>query len=237
MAALFQNVRNSECYNWHQITVLSEKSKVAHLIPKNIWHFPLWQRNEMRLLFLESSANINCNSLADPQTHAKPNQAKWSYTTPKVLAWSPTPHGPPLTAPLSQTRIQPLSPALQACVRADVRIPPPASQMCLRYRGNPDLSYGLLHPPSECVCMRVWACVLVGVTACRPRPGSEFKLTCFRAAFSCKKGPKLYGSSSEECPPPPDIQVSGSFTKGSEKLKQWNEMFPTKIKHFILQLA
>ncbi|XP_076611732.1 ectonucleotide pyrophosphatase/phosphodiesterase family member 1 [Chaetodon auriga] len=46
------------------------------------------------------------------------------------------------------TRVQPLSPDLEACVRADVRIPPAASQLCLRYRDDPALSYGLLHPPN-----------------------------------------------------------------------------------------
>ncbi|XP_028252787.1 ectonucleotide pyrophosphatase/phosphodiesterase family member 1 isoform X2 [Parambassis ranga] len=46
------------------------------------------------------------------------------------------------------TRVQPLSPDSEACVRADVRIPPAASQLCLRYRADPALSYGLLHPPN-----------------------------------------------------------------------------------------
>uniref|UniRef100_UPI003AAC8A05 ectonucleotide pyrophosphatase/phosphodiesterase family member 1 n=1 Tax=Centroberyx gerrardi TaxID=166262 RepID=UPI003AAC8A05 len=46
------------------------------------------------------------------------------------------------------TSVQPLSPELEACVRADVRIPAPASQMCVRYRDDPALSYGLLHPPN-----------------------------------------------------------------------------------------
>ncbi|XP_040919998.1 ectonucleotide pyrophosphatase/phosphodiesterase family member 1 [Toxotes jaculatrix] len=46
------------------------------------------------------------------------------------------------------TRVRPLSPELEACVRADVRIPPAASQLCLRYRSNSSLSYGLLHPPN-----------------------------------------------------------------------------------------
>ncbi|KAM3603477.1 uncharacterized protein V6R79_023202 [Siganus canaliculatus] len=46
------------------------------------------------------------------------------------------------------TRVQPLSPEQEACVRADVRIPPAASQLCLRYTDNPALSYGLLHPPN-----------------------------------------------------------------------------------------
>uniref|UniRef100_A0A3Q0S4L8 Ectonucleotide pyrophosphatase/phosphodiesterase 1 n=1 Tax=Amphilophus citrinellus TaxID=61819 RepID=A0A3Q0S4L8_AMPCI len=46
--------------------------------------------------------------------------------------------------------IQPLvSPLLEACVRADMRIPAAASQLCSRYTENSDLSYGLLHPPSE----------------------------------------------------------------------------------------
>ncbi|XP_047430315.1 ectonucleotide pyrophosphatase/phosphodiesterase family member 1 [Mugil cephalus] len=44
--------------------------------------------------------------------------------------------------------VQPLSPESEACVRADVRIPPTASQLCLRYRDDPALSYGLLHPPN-----------------------------------------------------------------------------------------
>uniref|UniRef100_A0A8C4E4P0 Ectonucleotide pyrophosphatase/phosphodiesterase 1 n=1 Tax=Dicentrarchus labrax TaxID=13489 RepID=A0A8C4E4P0_DICLA len=49
-----------------------------------------------------------------------------------------------------------------ACVRADVRIPSAASQLCLRYREDPALSYGLLHPPSEFLCVfsltaDVWA--------------------------------------------------------------------------------
>lgn len=46
------------------------------------------------------------------------------------------------------TRVQPLSPESEACVRADVRIPPAASQLCLRYRNDTALSYGLLHPPN-----------------------------------------------------------------------------------------
>ncbi|XP_039981512.1 ectonucleotide pyrophosphatase/phosphodiesterase family member 1 [Xiphias gladius] len=46
------------------------------------------------------------------------------------------------------TTVRPLSPESEACVRADVRIPPAASQLCLRYRDNSELSYGLLHPPN-----------------------------------------------------------------------------------------
>uniref|UniRef100_A0A671UR87 Ectonucleotide pyrophosphatase/phosphodiesterase 1 n=1 Tax=Sparus aurata TaxID=8175 RepID=A0A671UR87_SPAAU len=45
-------------------------------------------------------------------------------------------------------QVQPLSPESEACVRADIRIPPAASQLCLRYRDDPALSYGLLHPPN-----------------------------------------------------------------------------------------
>uniref|UniRef100_A0A8C5H5M5 Ectonucleotide pyrophosphatase/phosphodiesterase family member 1-like n=1 Tax=Gouania willdenowi TaxID=441366 RepID=A0A8C5H5M5_GOUWI len=37
------------------------------------------------------------------------------------------------------------------CVRADVRVPLADSQLCARYRDDPALSYGLLHPPSEYV--------------------------------------------------------------------------------------
>uniref|UniRef100_A0A8C7G3V6 Ectonucleotide pyrophosphatase/phosphodiesterase 1 n=1 Tax=Oncorhynchus kisutch TaxID=8019 RepID=A0A8C7G3V6_ONCKI len=39
--------------------------------------------------------------------------------------------------------------SLYACVRADVRVAPLFSQNCVRYKDNPALSYGLLHPPSE----------------------------------------------------------------------------------------
>ncbi|KAM3861040.1 ectonucleotide pyrophosphatase/phosphodiesterase family member 1 [Diretmus argenteus] len=46
------------------------------------------------------------------------------------------------------TGVRPLSPESEACVRADVRIPSPASQTCQRYRDDPALSYGLLHPPN-----------------------------------------------------------------------------------------
>ncbi|KAM6991730.1 LOW QUALITY PROTEIN: ectonucleotide pyrophosphatase/phosphodiesterase family member 1 [Tautogolabrus adspersus] len=46
------------------------------------------------------------------------------------------------------TGVRPLNPDSEACVRADIRIPPVASQLCLRYRDNPHLSYGLLHPPN-----------------------------------------------------------------------------------------
>uniref|UniRef100_A0A3B4YV96 Ectonucleotide pyrophosphatase/phosphodiesterase 1 n=1 Tax=Seriola lalandi dorsalis TaxID=1841481 RepID=A0A3B4YV96_SERLL len=35
--------------------------------------------------------------------------------------------------------------------------------LCLRYRNNSDLSYGLLHPPSECVCVCVCVYVCVPV--------------------------------------------------------------------------
>uniref|UniRef100_A0A8C8JQ96 SMB domain-containing protein n=1 Tax=Oncorhynchus tshawytscha TaxID=74940 RepID=A0A8C8JQ96_ONCTS len=37
----------------------------------------------------------------------------------------------------------------EACVRTDVRVAPLSSQNCVRYRDNPALSYGLLHPPSK----------------------------------------------------------------------------------------
>ncbi|KAM6906573.1 ectonucleotide pyrophosphatase/phosphodiesterase family member 1 isoform 1-T1 [Lycodopsis pacificus] len=46
------------------------------------------------------------------------------------------------------TRVRPLSPELEECVRADVRIPPASSQLCLRHRNNSALSFGLLHPPN-----------------------------------------------------------------------------------------
>uniref|UniRef100_A0A8C3A832 Ectonucleotide pyrophosphatase/phosphodiesterase 1 n=1 Tax=Cyclopterus lumpus TaxID=8103 RepID=A0A8C3A832_CYCLU len=44
--------------------------------------------------------------------------------------------------------IRPLSPEMEECVRADVRIPPATSQLCLRHRNHPVLSFGLLHPPN-----------------------------------------------------------------------------------------
>ncbi|XP_033991375.1 ectonucleotide pyrophosphatase/phosphodiesterase family member 1 [Trematomus bernacchii] len=46
------------------------------------------------------------------------------------------------------TTVRPLSPEFEECVRADVRTPPAASQLCLRYRNDPSLSFGLLHPPN-----------------------------------------------------------------------------------------
>ncbi|XP_023855911.1 ectonucleotide pyrophosphatase/phosphodiesterase family member 1 isoform X1 [Salvelinus sp. IW2-2015] len=44
--------------------------------------------------------------------------------------------------------VQSLSPVAEACVRTDVRVAPLSSQNCVRYRDNPALSYGLLHPPN-----------------------------------------------------------------------------------------
>ncbi|XP_014060142.1 ectonucleotide pyrophosphatase/phosphodiesterase family member 1 [Salmo salar] len=44
--------------------------------------------------------------------------------------------------------VQPLSPVAEACVRTDVRVAPLSSQNCVRYRDNPALTYGLLHPPN-----------------------------------------------------------------------------------------
>ncbi|XP_041716860.1 ectonucleotide pyrophosphatase/phosphodiesterase family member 3 isoform X3 [Coregonus clupeaformis] len=44
--------------------------------------------------------------------------------------------------------VRPLSPVAEACVRTDVRVAPLSSQNCVRYRDNPALSYGLLHPPN-----------------------------------------------------------------------------------------
>lgn len=145
------------------------------------------------LLFFESSASKQCNAPCWPiyTIEAKPSQ--WSYTTLRVLTWSRTPHCVPLTDPLSQTGVQPLSLESAACVRADVRIPPAASQLCLRYRNDPALSYALLHPPSECVCVcervSVYVCGGRGVITGRPQPSVEFKSTCFRATFSCKNAP------------------------------------------------
>uniref|UniRef100_A0A672HH94 Ectonucleotide pyrophosphatase/phosphodiesterase 1 n=1 Tax=Salarias fasciatus TaxID=181472 RepID=A0A672HH94_SALFA len=46
---------------------------------------------------------------------------------------------------------RPPIPEAEACVRADVRVPAASSQLCARYEDDPALSYGLLHPPSECV--------------------------------------------------------------------------------------
>lgn len=46
------------------------------------------------------------------------------------------------------TDVRPLSPGLEECVRADVRIAPEKSQKCQRFTDNPTLSYGLLHPPN-----------------------------------------------------------------------------------------
>ncbi|XP_075893703.1 ectonucleotide pyrophosphatase/phosphodiesterase family member 1 [Nelusetta ayraudi] len=51
------------------------------------------------------------------------------------------------------TAVRPLTPDVEACVRADVRVPPADSQLCARYRDDPALSYGLLHPPSEYLCV------------------------------------------------------------------------------------
>uniref|UniRef100_A0A8C8M369 SMB domain-containing protein n=1 Tax=Oncorhynchus tshawytscha TaxID=74940 RepID=A0A8C8M369_ONCTS len=51
--------------------------------------------------------------------------------------------------PLVSLYVLPLSPVAEACVRADVRVAPLFSQNCVRYKDNPALSYGLLHPPSE----------------------------------------------------------------------------------------
>ncbi|XP_036003196.1 ectonucleotide pyrophosphatase/phosphodiesterase family member 1 isoform X1 [Fundulus heteroclitus] len=38
-------------------------------------------------------------------------------------------------------------PSHEGCVRADVRVPSSSDQLCLRYRNQSRLSYGLLHPP------------------------------------------------------------------------------------------
>ncbi|XP_062268077.1 ectonucleotide pyrophosphatase/phosphodiesterase family member 1 isoform X1 [Platichthys flesus] len=46
------------------------------------------------------------------------------------------------------TTVRPLSPELEACVRADVRVPAADSQLCFPDREDPSLSYGLLHPPN-----------------------------------------------------------------------------------------
>uniref|UniRef100_A0A8C5NA63 Ectonucleotide pyrophosphatase/phosphodiesterase family member 1-like n=1 Tax=Gouania willdenowi TaxID=441366 RepID=A0A8C5NA63_GOUWI len=42
----------------------------------------------------------------------------------------------------------PKKPCNGVCVRADVRVPLADSQLCARYRDDPALSYGLLHPPN-----------------------------------------------------------------------------------------
>ncbi|XP_031437344.1 ectonucleotide pyrophosphatase/phosphodiesterase family member 1 [Clupea harengus] len=38
--------------------------------------------------------------------------------------------------------------ASQDCVRADVRVSPSMSQSCASYRGDPNMTFGLLHPPN-----------------------------------------------------------------------------------------
>ncbi|KAF7230737.1 ectonucleotide pyrophosphatase/phosphodiesterase family member 1 [Nothobranchius furzeri] len=47
--------------------------------------------------------------------------------------------------------IQPLvhvrAPSPEECVRADVRVPPSAGQLCSRFKNHPRLTFGLLHPP------------------------------------------------------------------------------------------
>uniref|UniRef100_A0A4W6EU68 Ectonucleotide pyrophosphatase/phosphodiesterase 1 n=1 Tax=Lates calcarifer TaxID=8187 RepID=A0A4W6EU68_LATCA len=59
-------------------------------------------------------------------------------------------------------QVRPLSPESEACVRADVRIPPAASQLCLRYRDNSNLSYGLLHPPTlSFILVYCWSAIRI----------------------------------------------------------------------------
>uniref|UniRef100_A0A8C7ICK4 SMB domain-containing protein n=1 Tax=Oncorhynchus kisutch TaxID=8019 RepID=A0A8C7ICK4_ONCKI len=52
--------------------------------------------------------------------------------------------------------INPLVSLAEACVRTDVRVAPLSSQNCVRYRDNPALSYGLLHPPSNYLDSQIW---------------------------------------------------------------------------------
>ncbi|XP_028295941.1 ectonucleotide pyrophosphatase/phosphodiesterase family member 1 isoform X2 [Gouania willdenowi] len=47
-----------------------------------------------------------------------------------------------------QATLRPWSSEEGVCVRADVRVPLADSQLCARYRDDPALSYGLLHPPN-----------------------------------------------------------------------------------------
>lgn len=184
----------------------------------------------MRLLFQRA---LQKETALCPRWPAKQNQTKWSYTTARVLAWSPTPYCPPLTDPLSQTRVRPLSPESEACVRADVRIPPAASQLCLRYRDNSNLSYGLLHPPSECVCVLLWVCTVCvwwlwwwGSQLFVPswvlnsswrvsEPHSHVKL-CHPHSPPRLRIHSIFN----------EIQVSGSSTKGSDRLKKWSKSTP-----------
>lgn len=123
-----------------------------------------------------------------------------------------------LTVPFSQTRVQPLSPASEACVRADVRVPAAASQQCLRYRDDPKLSYGLLHPPSECV--RGWGHNGLSSAKCC------IQVHMFQSQHCHVKMHLCISCSAVKSPPPNgapvdslyffnEIQVLGSFTKGS----------------------
>uniref|UniRef100_A0A3Q3KHY6 ENPP1-3/EXOG-like endonuclease/phosphodiesterase domain-containing protein n=1 Tax=Monopterus albus TaxID=43700 RepID=A0A3Q3KHY6_MONAL len=96
--------------------------------------------------------NLQCNCTSQTEAMVCANKLRRSCRS-YATVWSPALHCPPLTVALSQTRAQPLSPELEACVHADVRIPPAASQRCRRYRDSPALSYGLLHPPCEFLCV------------------------------------------------------------------------------------
>ncbi len=90
--------------------------------------------SELRLLFFRLLCKQEqCNALTDPHSRAKQTQAKWSYTTLRVPAWSPAPHSPPLTDP-------PLS------LRPE-SVPWPQSRRSVFV-----LTYASHRPPASCVC-------------------------------------------------------------------------------------
>lgn len=197
------------------------------------------------IIFRELCKQKQCNALTDPHTQgeAKPSQVILHNThsaglescSTQVHRWpilslsdqSPTPE-PRVGGVCSCWRTHPTGrqPAVSALQRRPRSVLWPAASpqwVCV----------------SECVCMQ-WRGE--GVIAGRPQSGVEFKLTCLRATFSCKNAPVLLACDSKERPIPHlfetlqiycifnEIQVSGSSTKGSDRLEEWSKSSKTAVR-------
>uniref|UniRef100_A0A3B5KWE8 Ectonucleotide pyrophosphatase/phosphodiesterase 1 n=1 Tax=Xiphophorus couchianus TaxID=32473 RepID=A0A3B5KWE8_9TELE len=104
-----------------------------------------------------------CSSQSTEKTKAKLRRLHHPFGTPGVVqpgnSFCLLFHADYLSG-YSRDRLMPLwvSYTLQVrtldpdgCIRADFRVPSSSGQLCLLYRDEAALSYGLLHPPCECV--------------------------------------------------------------------------------------
>ncbi|KAK7907313.1 hypothetical protein WMY93_015925 [Mugilogobius chulae] len=115
----------------------------------------LYMKEAGRLLYLlgirpapNNGTHGSLNHLLKKTQFQPVHPAQLSHDTPCVASNATPSDDRQCSCTGQTTEMAKVDPSISPCVRADVRIDPSKSQMCSRYRNNPGLTFGLLHPPN-----------------------------------------------------------------------------------------